>query len=64
MTKSYRNLWPQIVAWDNLLAAYRKCRRGKRYELEAARFDFDWEHQLLALQQELVSGGTGDTGHF
>ena len=56
MAKSYCNLWPQIVSWDNLFAAYHKCRRGKRYEPEAARFDFDWERQLLVLQQELLTG--------
>jgi retron-type reverse transcriptase len=54
MAITYRDLWPEVVAWDNLLAAYHRCRRRKRFRAEAARFDFDWESQLVQLQQDLI----------
>ena len=56
IAKTYGNLWPQVVAWDNLLDAYRRCRRRKRYTPEAVRFDFDWETHLLRLHTELIDG--------
>lgn len=56
MARTYRDLWPQVVAWDNLLLAYRRCRRRKRFTPAAARFHFQWESELLRLQQELASG--------
>ena len=55
MAKTFKELWPQVVSWENLVRAYQKCRRGKRYESLAAQFDFDWESQLLRLQKELIS---------
>ncbi len=53
---TYRDLWPQVICWENLLAAYHRCRRRKRYRAEAVRFDFAWEAHLLRLQQELTDG--------
>lgn len=64
--KSHRNLWPQVVSWDNLLLAYRRCRRRKRYRRGASEFDFAWESNLLALQRELADGSyaPGPYRHF
>ncbi|MFZ1006957.1 MAG: reverse transcriptase/maturase family protein [Candidatus Sulfotelmatobacter sp.] len=56
MARSYANLWPLVVSWENLVAAYRKCRRRKRYKRGAAEFDFNWESNLLSLRQELIDG--------
>ena len=56
MAKTYRNLWPYVVSWDNLLASYQTCRRRKRYSPRAAAFDFAWESNLLRLQKELDTG--------
>ncbi len=56
MAKTYRNLWPRFVDWDNLLLAYQRCRRRKRFKPPAVRFHFNWEHNLLQLQQELIEG--------
>ncbi len=66
MAKTFRNLWPQIVSWDNLVLAYRKCRRRKRNKLDAVRFDFEWESNLLELQQRLLGGSyqPGPYRHF
>lgn len=54
MAHTFTNLWPQVVAWDNLVDAYHKCRRRKRYKPDAARFDFRWESHLLDLQRRLI----------
>lgn len=66
MARSYRNLWPRLVSWGNLLASYRKCRRRKRYRSPATAFDYRWEENLLVLQQELCSGAYqhGPYQHF
>jgi hypothetical protein len=34
--KTYRNLYPQVVAWENLELAYRRARKGKRARRPAA----------------------------
>jgi hypothetical protein len=45
-----------VVSWPNLILAYQRCRRRKRYRPDAVRFEFAWEDNLVRLQQELVSG--------
>jgi retron-type reverse transcriptase len=42
------------VSWQNLLTAYQRCRRRKRYRKPATEFDFAWEEELLTLQRELI----------
>lgn len=56
MPKTFRNLWPQLVSFENLLAAYRAARRGKRGSPQVARFELRCEEHLLRLQDELQSG--------
>ncbi|MDW8215596.1 MAG: reverse transcriptase domain-containing protein [Roseiflexaceae bacterium] len=56
MPKTFRNLWPQLVSFENLLAAYRAARRGKRGSSQVARFELRCEEHLLRLQDELQSG--------
>lgn len=53
--KTYKSLYPQICAWENLERAYRKARKGKRRHPAAADFEYAWESQLLRLQDELLS---------
>jgi RNA-directed DNA polymerase len=55
MDVTYRNLWPAVVSWENLVAAYGKCRRRKCYCPGAADFDYRWEAGLRELQRELVA---------
>jgi hypothetical protein len=38
LLKTYRNLYPQVVAWENLELAYRRARKGKRACRSAAAF--------------------------
>jgi len=61
--KRYDGLWEQVVAWENLLLAARKARRGKRGRAEVERFEFQREAELLRLQEEL-SQGTYQPGAF
>ncbi len=61
--KTFRNLWSQVVSWENLFAAYQKCRRRKRSTPAAAAFDFQWESNLLDLQRELMAG-TYEPGRY
>lgn len=66
MVKSHANLWPSLTAWENLVLAYRKCRKRKRYKAPATAFDINWEVNLLQLQQELIDGryAPGPYRHF
>jgi RNA-directed DNA polymerase len=51
--KRHGDLWPRVIAFDNLLLAYRKARRGKRGRADVARFGLALEKELLQLQREL-----------
>jgi len=56
MTISDDILFPRLLAWENLLEAYRKAARRKRGRLAAAQFEFQIADNLLALQAELTDG--------
>jgi RNA-directed DNA polymerase len=47
------NLWPQIVSFDNLLAASRQAQRSKRYRDNVLEFNDQLEPNLLQLQFQL-----------
>lgn len=48
------HLWPQVIAFDNLYAAARQTRRGKRFTPAALEFEANIEQELLALETELT----------
>jgi retron-type reverse transcriptase len=50
------NLWPQLTSWENLHAAVLAAARGKRKRPDVARFLFDLEPNVCALQRELLAG--------
>lgn len=56
MTRSYHDLWPRVVSFNNLLAAFKAAARGKRSKGATAAFEYDLEENLLNLQEELRSG--------
>ena len=56
MVKSYSRLWPRLISWENMQAAYQRCRRRKRYDTDAAQFHFNWEGTVVELIRELKSG--------
>jgi RNA-directed DNA polymerase len=53
--KTYKKLYPQVYDFANLYWAYRRARLGKRDRVAVAAFEFDLEHNLLQLQDELQS---------
>lgn len=46
-------MYERLTSWDNLLLAYHKASKGKRGRRAVARFEYQLEENLLALQQEL-----------
>jgi hypothetical protein len=54
--KTFKHLYPRICAYDNLLAAFRKARRGKRSRADVAAFECNLDLELIELQEELLSG--------
>ena len=54
--KTYKHLFGHIVAFENLLRAARKARRGKSRRPDVAEFWLNLEPNLLAIQQGLVEG--------
>lgn len=51
--KRYGNLWPQIIAFENLLNAARKAEKNKRFRENVLAFNYNLEAELAALQTEL-----------
>ena len=54
--KCWRNLFPQITSFENLVLAFRTARRWKPLTIERADFEFHLEENLFRLQEELVTG--------
>jgi retron-type reverse transcriptase len=53
--KRYDNLWPEIIAFENLLAAAQKAQKGKRFRHNVLAFNYNLETELLNLQTELAN---------
>ncbi|MBC8524539.1 MAG: RNA-dependent DNA polymerase [Chlorobium phaeobacteroides] len=53
--KRTNHLFQKIVSFENLLKASKQSRLGKRNQSNVANFEFQIEHELVALQQELSS---------
>ncbi|WHZ13914.1 MAG: Retron-type RNA-directed DNA polymerase [Nitrospira sp.] len=51
--KRLGDIWPRLVSFENLFAAYRKARRGKRGRSGVAEFGLNLERELLTLRREL-----------
>ncbi len=54
MAKTYKNLWPDVVSFENLLLAARKAQKGKRFKDYTARFNLNLEKELFRLRRELT----------
>lgn len=50
---TFKNLYPQIYSWNNLVLAWRKARQNKRYTPAAASFEQNLDSELLAIQAAL-----------
>ena len=55
MPKSYKNLYYKIYAFENLLLAYYRARRGKRSKSPVGRFEYNLEGELWKLHYELMN---------
>lgn len=53
MTRTYKNLFPQVFSFQNLLAAFHRARRGRADREYVAEFEFFLEDNLLRLETEL-----------
>ena len=47
------NAAARIFSFENLLRCYYECRKRKRYTINAAKFEINFEDELLQLQKEL-----------
>lgn len=48
------NVWDKVLAWENLLEAYRKARKGKRQQPEIQAFAFNLEYELSDIRMSLL----------
>ena len=48
--KRYNHLWPEIIAFENLLAAARQAQRGKRFRKNVLAFNYNLESELIRIQ--------------
>jgi len=51
--KRYKWLFEQIIAFENLLVAFKKASKGKRSKPAVATFEVNLENELLQLEREL-----------
>ena len=55
MAKTYKNLYPNIIDFDNIMLAWEKARRGKRYQPTVAAFHHRLDDELTAILHELTT---------
>lgn len=53
--KTFKNLYPEITTFENLFMAFKQARKGKRGKGPVADFEFNFETNLIDLQEELLS---------
>lgn len=54
LMKTYKNLFEKFVSFDNLLRAYKKTRRGKRYRRYVTSFYYNLTSNLLKIRNQLL----------
>lgn len=52
--KTFKNLFEEFVSFDNLLKAFKKARRGKRYKGYATDFNYNLSSNLLKIRNRLL----------
>ena len=52
--KTYNDLYPKIYSFQNLLLAYQKARKCKRYRPEVLKFTEHLEENLIDIQNSLI----------
>jgi len=51
--KMFNNLFDKVTDFNNLFAAYRAARKGKKYDSEILPFEFYAEENLLKLKEQM-----------
>ncbi|GAG83477.1 unnamed protein product, partial [marine sediment metagenome] len=54
--KRYKHLFEQVCSFENLHAAAKKALKGKRGKRPGSSFFANMEEEIIALQNELLSG--------
>ena len=52
--KRYRNIYPQIIDFENILLAARKAQKGKRFRDNVLELNYNLESELIKIQRELT----------
>ncbi len=55
MAKTFKNKFPEIAAFHNLLVAAKKAQLGRRFKESTLAFNLNLEENLLTLREELLS---------
>lgn len=56
MPKTAKNIWGQIVTWENLRLAAKEASRNKRWRAEVLVFNAKLEENLLDIRERLLTG--------
>jgi len=54
MAKTYKNLWPRIIDWPTLIAAWEKTAKGRHRQRDVIAFRANLEPNLIELQESLI----------
>ncbi|MCB1859865.1 MAG: RNA-dependent DNA polymerase [Gammaproteobacteria bacterium] len=64
MARQYENLFPGIIEFGNLYAAFRRAAKGKRGKWEVADFEWNLESELWRLHEQLGDGSYRPGGYY
>ncbi len=54
--KRVGGLWPDLVSWENLHAAFENAARGKRRRVDVAAFLLNLESELATIRRDVIAG--------
>lgn len=54
MAKTYGNLWPEVISWPSLTAAWERTARGRTRQRDVIAFRSDLEPNLIEIQESLI----------
>lgn len=55
MSKTVKNIWPNIITLDNLFQAFLAAAKNKRFHVEVLKYFGNLESNLLTLQDQLIT---------
>lgn len=55
MAKTYNNLWPRIIEWETLIAAWKKTAKGRTRQRDVIAFKANLEPNLIEIQESLMA---------